>query len=54
MTNTLHGWIDLIFGVYSKKEYALKADNLFLDQLYVNSFEAQCKEKNKDFMMYFK
>lgn len=54
VTMSLHCWIDLIFGVYAKKEYAICADNLFLDNLYIDSYEAQSKEKNKDFVQYFK
>jgi hypothetical protein len=54
ITTGLHGWIDLIFGVYAKKEYAIKADNLFLDHLYIDSFKAYGDEKNKECTMYFK
>ena len=52
----LNNWIDLIFGVYAKPQYAIKADNLFLDCLYINSFLAYSeeKDKDKDTLLYFK
>jgi hypothetical protein len=34
VTVSLNHWIDLIFGVYANKKYAIKADNLFLGDLY--------------------
>ena len=54
MSSGLHDWIDLIFGVYAKKEYAIRADNLFLDSLYVDSFQIYAEEKDKDCLLYFK
>lgn len=54
VTRNIHSWIDLVFGVYSKREYAIRADNLFLENLYQESSEGQAKEKNKDYMMYYK
>lgn len=54
ITEGLNGWIDLIFGVYTKKEYAIRADNLFLDQLYIDSFRMHAEDKNKECVMYFK
>ena len=34
MSKYLHGWIDLIFGQKAKKENAIKADNLFMSEIY--------------------
>ena len=47
ISSGLHDWIDLIFGVYARREYAMRADNLFLDSLYVDSFKVYADEKDK-------
>ena len=39
MTLDLNHWIDLIFGVYANKKYAIKADNLFLGDLYQEGYD---------------
>jgi hypothetical protein len=54
VTTGLHQWIDLIFGVYAKKENALKADNLFLGDLYIEAFEKYLCEKDDCSVQLFK
>jgi hypothetical protein len=54
VTGSLHQWIDLVFGVYAKKENALKADNLFLGDLYIEAFEKYLCEKDKCAIQMFK
>lgn len=54
MTLDLNHWIDLIFGVYANKKYALKADNLFLGDLYQEGYEKYLCEKDKTSIQLFK
>ena len=58
VTNNLHSWIDLIFGVFAKKERALEKWNLFSPSIYKNELNtSQYKEKydNKESLfIYFK
>lgn len=54
VTKGLNSWIDLIFGVYAKKQYAIKADNLFLGDLYIEGFQKYLLEKDKSAIQLFK
>ena len=54
MTRGLHSWIDLIFGVYAHKEHAIKADNLFLEDLYIEGYNKYQYEKDTTSLQFFK
>jgi hypothetical protein len=40
VASKLNNWIDLVFGVYANKKYAIKADNLFLGDLYKEGYKS--------------
>ena len=54
ISQNLHNWIDLIFGVYALKKHAIKADNLFLGDLYVEGYDKYLLEKDCTSIQLFK
>lgn len=47
VTKNLNKWIDLIFGVYSKKDRGLEKANLFIDSIYRDKLKEVESEKDK-------
>jgi hypothetical protein len=43
----LNHWIDLIFGKYNKKENALKANNLYMSEIYGPKVKKMEKDQKK-------
>jgi hypothetical protein len=54
VSQNLHNWIDLVFGVYALKKHAIKADNLFLADLYVEGYDKYLLEKDNTSIQLFK